>query len=206
MINRIVTVALKHRPMVLLLVAGLLTAGIWSFRKVPIDSFPDVTPALVQVFTVSPGLSPVDVETLVSYPIEVSMYGLPDLERVQSTSIFGLSGVNIYFKDGTDIYFARRLVMERLAKAREEIPAGLGTPELGPITTGLGEVFMYTLRTKEGADYSPMELRTMQDWIVKPMLRTIPGVTEVLSIGGQVRQFQVNLHMETLVLRQKQWD
>ncbi|MFQ5666199.1 MAG: efflux RND transporter permease subunit [Candidatus Binatia bacterium] len=201
MINRLVGAALKNRLLVLVFIAGLAAAGYWAFREVPVDSFPDVTPPLVQVFAVSPGLSPVDVETLISYPIEISMYGLPGLERVQSTSIFGLSRVSIYFEDGTDIYFARRLVMERLAKARQEIPPGLGEPELGPITTGLGNVFLYTLRNKGHAGYSLMDLRTLQDWIVKPMLRTVPGVTDVLSIGGYVRQYQVRLNMNALLAR-----
>ena len=201
MINRIVDAALKNRLMVIIMLAGLGGIGYWSFRKVPIDSFPDVTPSMVQIFTVSPGLSPVDVETLISYPIEISMYGLPGLDRVQSTSIFGLSRVNVYFDDGTDIYFARRLVMERLAKAREEIPPGLGTPSLGPITTGLGRIMMYVVRNKPGAEFSPMDLRTAQDWIVKPMLRTVPGVTDVLSIGGDVRQFQIRLDMIALIAR-----
>ena len=136
MISSLIRTALANRLLVLVFLAGVVGAGYLSFRNVPIDSFPDVTPSMVQVFTSSPGLSPVDVETLISYPVEISMYGLPNLERVQSTSIFGLSRVNIYFEDGTDIYFARRLVMERLAKAREEIPPGLGNPQLGPITTG----------------------------------------------------------------------
>jgi len=166
-----------------------------------VDAFPDVTPAMVQIFTESPGLSPVDIEAQISYPVEVAMYGLPGLTRVQSTSIFGLSRVNIYFEDGTDIFFARRLVMERLAEAVEEIPEGLGEPGMGPLTTGLGEVFMYELRNSEGADWSPMELREAQDWIVKPMLRTVPGVTEVLSVGGEERQFQVRLDPKALLAR-----
>lgn len=201
MIERIIDLALGNRLLVLLFVLVLGGVGYASFRDVPVDSFPDVTPALVQVFTVSAGLSPIDVETQISYPIEISMYGLPGLERVQSTSIFGLSRVDAYFEDGTDIYFARRLVMERLAKAREEIPEGLGSPELGPITTGLGTVMMYVVRNREGASWSPMELRTAQDWIVKPRLRTVPGVTEVLSIGGFVRQYQVQADMNALTAR-----
>ena len=201
MINWLVDTALKNRLLVLVFVAGLIVAGYWAFRRVPVDSFPDVTPTLVQVFTASPGLSPVDVETLISYPVEISMYGLPGLERVQSTSIFGLSRVSIYFEDGMDIYFARRLVIERLARAREEIPPGLGEPELGPITTGLGNVFLYHLHTKDGANYSLMDLRTAQDWIVKPMLRTVPGVTDVLSIGGYVRQYQVKMDVNALLSR-----
>lgn len=201
MIDRFIERALANRLLVLLFIVGLAGAGYASFRDVPVDSFPDVSPTLVQIFTSSPGLSPVDVETQISYPIEISMYGLPDLDRVQSTSIFGLSRVDVYFRDGTDVYFARRLVMERLAKAREEIPSGLGSPELGPITTGLGTVMMYVLRNTDGASYSPMELRTAQDWIVKPRLRTVPGVTEVLSIGGFVRQYQVQVDMEALLGR-----
>ncbi|MAT66724.1 MAG: CusA/CzcA family heavy metal efflux RND transporter [Gammaproteobacteria bacterium] len=201
MIDKLIRAALANRLLTLVLVLGLAGAGVYSLQRVPIDSFPDVTPSMVQVFTVSPGLSPVDVETLISYPVEISMYGLPGLKRVQSTSIFGLSRVNIYFEDGTDIYFARRLVMERLAKAREAIPKGLGEPELGPITTGLGRVFMYTIDNKEGASHSPMELRTAQDWIVKPMLRTVPGVTGVLSIGGYEKQYQVKLDQNALVAR-----
>ncbi len=130
---------------------------------------------MVQIFTASPGLSPEDVETLISYPVEISMYGLPGLKRVQSTSIFGLSRVNVYFSEDTDVYFARRLVMERLAKARAEIPGDLGEPQLGPITSGLGRVMMYTLETEPDSDISLTELRELQDWVVKPMMRTVPG-------------------------------
>ncbi|MEC9482668.1 MAG: efflux RND transporter permease subunit, partial [Halomonas sp.] len=201
MINRLISMALANRLLTLVLVVALAAGGVYSMLKVPIDSFPDVTPPMVQIYTSSPGLSPVDVETQVSYPIEISMYGLPGLDRVQSTSIFGLSRVSVYFEDGTDIYFARRLVMERLAAAREKIPEGLGDPRLGPITSGLGQVFLYEIRNKEGADYSLMERRTAQDWIAKPMLRTVPGVTGVLSIGGQQKQYQVRLDQNALVAR-----
>ncbi|MGM0577757.1 MAG: efflux RND transporter permease subunit, partial [Myxococcota bacterium] len=201
MIDRIVEVALTNRLLVLVLTAGILGLGYASFRQVPVDSFPDATPTMVQVFTEAPGLSPVDVEKQISYPIEISMYGLPHLERVQSTSVFGLSRVNVYFEDGTDYYFARRLVNERLQEAREAIPPGLGEPGLGPMTTGLGRVFMYEIRNAEGADWSLTELRSAQDWIVKPMLRTIAGVTEVLSLGGFQKQYQVRLDLEALLAR-----
>lgn len=201
MIDKLINYALKNRLLVIIGLAALIGAGYFAFRSVPTDSYPDVTPPMVQVFTVSPGLSPVDVETQISYPIEISMYGIPNLKRVQSTSIFGLSRVSIYFEDGTDVYFARRLVMERLAKAREEIPKGLGEPQLGPITTGLGNVMMYQVKNKEGAENSLMDLRTAQDWIVKPQLRTVPGVTGVLSLGGDVRQYQINVDMNALVSR-----
>ena len=201
MLEQIIDRVLKNRLTIFLMVAAVAVYGYFSFQEVPIDSFPDVSPPLVQVFTSSPGLSPVDVETQISYPIEISMYGLPKLDRVQSTSIFGLSRVNIYFEEGTDIYFARRLVMERLSKAREEIPPGLGEPQLGPITTGLGTVMMYEVTNKDTASNSLMELRTAQDWIVKPQLRTVPGVTGVLSLGGDVRQFHVDADMNALVSR-----
>ena len=201
MLEQIIDKVLKNRLTIFILVAAVALYGYFSFRDVPIDSFPDVSPTLVQVFTSSPGLSPVDVETQISYPIDISMYGLPKLDRVQSTSIFGLSRVNIYFEEGTDIYFARRLVNERLSQAKNEIPDGLGEPQLGPITTGLGTVLMYEVKNKEGYDHSLMDIRTAQDWIVKPQLRTVPGVTGVLSIGGDVRQFQVKADMNALVSR-----
>ncbi|MBH02724.1 CusA/CzcA family heavy metal efflux RND transporter [uncultured Salinisphaera sp.] len=201
MISRFVRTALANRVLTLVAVAALALAGVYSFNKVPIDSYPDVTPSMVQIYTASPGLSPVDVETQVSYPVSIAMYGLPGLERVQSTSIFGLSRVNVYFEDGTDIYFARRLVMERLAKAREQIPEGLGEPQLGPITSGLGRVMMYTLENTQAGQYTPTELRTAQDWIVKPQLRTVPGVTGVLSIGGYEKQYQITLDPNALSAR-----
>ena len=202
MVNKIVEVALRNRLMVLVLTLGVLGLGYWSFKKVPVDAFPDATPTMVQVFTAAPGLSPVDVEKQISYPIEISMYGIPKLERVQSTSVFGLSRVNIYFEDGTDYFFARRLVFERLQEAREAIPEGLGNPSLGPMTTGLGQVMMYVVTDEPGGkDYSLMELREAQDWIVKPMLRTSPGVTEILSVGGHERQYQVRLDIGKMLAR-----
>ena len=198
MIDGLVRYALNNRLLVLVAVTALALGGYLSFKQLPVDAFPDATPTMVQIFTASEGLSPVDVETLISYPIEISMYGLPKLEKVQSTSIFGLSRVDVYFEDGTDIYFARRLVRERLAEARRQIPPGLGEPELGPITTGLGRILMYTM---EGEGYSLMEKRTFQDWIVKPQLRTVPGVTGVLSIGGYEKQYQVKLDQNALLAR-----
>lgn len=198
MIEGLVRRALANKLLVLIAVAALGIGGYFSLTKLPVDAFPDATPTMVQVFTASEGLSPVDVETLISYPIEISMYGLPNLEKVQSTSIFGLSRVDVYFEDGTDIYFARRLVMERLADARRQIPPGLGEPELGPITTGLGRILMYAM---EGDNHSLMEKRTFQDWIVKPQLRTVPGVTGVLSIGGFEKQYQVKLDANALLAR-----
>lgn len=199
MTERLIRFALANRLLTLMAALGLIIGGVTAFRQIPLDAFPDATPTLVQVYTASEGLSPVDVETLISYPVEISMYGLPNLSRVQSTSIFGLSRVDIYFEDGTDIYFARQMVLERLAQARRQIPSGLGDPQLGPITTGLGRVLMYTL---EGEEHSLMEKRTYQDWIVKPQLGTVPGVTGVLSIGGHEKQYQVNVDPDALLARQ----
>ncbi|MFB6345107.1 MAG: efflux RND transporter permease subunit [bacterium] len=201
MINKLVDVALDNRLLVIVLLVALIGAGVWAFQTVPINAFPDVTPSMAQIFTVSPGLSPVDVEKQISYPIEVAMYGIPKLKRVQSTSIFGLSRVSVFFEEGTDVFYGRRLVLERLSQAKQAIPKGLGSPKMGPMTTGLGRIFMYRVRSKEGYDHSLMDLRTAQDWIVKPQLRTIQGVTGVLSIGGDVRQFQVQLDMNELLAR-----
>lgn len=201
MINSIIEFALKRRALIFVLVAGVAALGYFSFRTVPIESFPDVTPTMIQVFTSSPGLSAEDIETQISYPIERAMNGLPKVARIQSTSVFGLSRVNIYFEDGTDVYFARQLAAERLNQAKAEIPAGLGDPQLGPITTGLGTVFMYTLQNKPGYHFSLTQMRTAQDWTVKPLLRTVPGVTEVLSVGGFERQYQVNVNQNALLAR-----
>jgi len=201
MINALVNYALSNRLLVIVFVIGVSLAGYFSFNKLPVDAFPDATPTMVQIFTTSPGLSPVDVETLISYPVEVSMYGIPGLERVQSTSIFGLSRVTVYFEDGTGVYFARRLVMERLAEAVRQIPAGMGEPELGPISTGLGRIMMYSLVEDEGFEFTLEEMRTIQDWIIKPQLKTVPGVTGVLSIGGDVKQYQVNIDARALQAR-----
>ncbi|MES1930171.1 CzcA family heavy metal efflux pump [Salinisphaera dokdonensis CL-ES53] len=201
MINSIIRLAMANRLMVLVAVAALAIGGYFSLRSLPVDAFPDATPALVQIYTASPGLSPVDIETLISYPIEISMYGLPGLEKVQSTSIFGLSRVDVYFEDGTDIYFARRLVNERLADARRDIPDGFGEPQLGPITTGLGRILMYSVENTDGAEHSLMDRRTVQDWLIKPQLRTVDGVTGVLSIGGYEKQYQVSLDMTAMTAR-----
>jgi cobalt-zinc-cadmium resistance protein CzcA len=201
MIDRLINASLRNWLLTLVAVIGLAGGGYWALSNVAVDAFPNVSPPLVRVFTQSPGLSPVDVEKQISYPIEIAMYGLPGLERVQSKSIFGLSRVTIYFEEGTDIYFARRLVMERLQKARDRIPEGLGQPQLGPITTALGNVMMYEVKNETGADHSLTERRSAQDWLVKPRLRTVPNVTGVLSLGGYVKQYQVRLDMDKLLAR-----
>ncbi len=196
--EKIIQLALRSRLLVLALGALVVAAGWWTYQRLPIDAFPDVSPSLVQVFTVTEGLAPEEVERYVTFPVETAMNGLPNLEQVRSVSNFGLSVVSVYFEEGTDIYFARQLVGERLQEARESIPPGFGEPEMGPISTGMGLVLFYYLDDKTG-EYTLEELRTMQDWIVKTSLQTVPGVTEVLGIGGYERQFQVIVDPEALL-------
>jgi len=196
-ISRIVDFALKQRLLIVVGALVLVGLGYRAIRTLPVDAFPDVSPVLVQIMTEAPGLAPQEVEQLITYPIEVSMNGLPGVTRVQSISQFELSMVSVYFEDHVDIYFARQIVFERLQSAREEIPPGLGDPELGPITTGLGQVYQYLVI----GDGVPLDsLRTIQDWIVKLQLRTVPGVTDVLSFGGEVKQYQVQLDPGRLLM------
>lgn len=196
--DRLLNFSLQNRLLALVVAVVVVAAGYSSYRTLPVDAFPDVSPSLVQVFTETEGLAPEEVEAFVTYPLEVAMNGLPGVERIRSVSNFGLSVVNIYFEDGTDIYLARQLVNERLQAAREQIPALFGDPTLGPISTGMGLVLFYYL-ADEGGLRSLEELRTIQDWFVKRQLQTVPGVTEVLGIGGYEKQFQVNVHPENLL-------
>ncbi len=190
MIERLIDFALRQRLLTMVVTAALFGGGVWAYTQLPVDAYPDISPVLVQVFTETEGLAPEEVEQLVTYPIEVGMNGLPGLELIRSVSNFGLSVVNVYFEEGMDIYFARQLVNERLQEAREQIPPGLGDPVMGPISSGLGQILFYYLDAP-AERYTLEELRTIQDWIVKRNLQTVPGVTEVLSIGGHVRQYQV---------------
>lgn len=196
MIDSLIQLSLKQRLMVVIATLGVVLAGVWAIKNLPIDAFPDVTPTLVQIITESEGLAPEEVEKLITYPVEVSINGIPGVKQVKSISAFGISMVSVYFKDGTDIYFARQLILERLQKAKEDIPQGLGDPEMGPITTGLGQVYQYIV---EGKDKDTTELRTLQDWIVKFNLRTVPGVTEISSFGGEVKQYQIRLNPHLLL-------
>jgi len=176
----------------------IMAAGYYSYLRLPVDAFPDVSPSLVQVFTETEGLAPEEVEKYVAYPVEVAMNGLPHLKKIRSVSNFGLSVVNIYFEDGMDIYFARQLVNERLQEAREQIPKGFGEPQMGPISTGMGLVLFYYLEDETGKR-SLEELRTIQDWLIKFHLQTVPGVTEILGIGGYEKQYHVVVHPDALL-------
>lgn len=196
MIDAIIQGALKQRFLVILGALGLLAFGIWSTLRLNLAAFPDVTNIQVQVNTQAPGLAAVEVERLITFPVESVMSGLPGVEQVRSVSKTGLSVVTVVFDDSTDTYFARQLVLERLQVAKERIPNGLGAPELGPLTTGLGQVYKYILASPT---LDTMELRAINDWQVKFQLRTVPGVTDVLSFGGQVRQYQVNVDPNRLI-------
>ncbi len=196
--ERLIQFGLQNRLLVFALGLMVAAAGFRSYQQLPVDAFPDVSPNLVQIFTVTEGLSPEDVEQYVTFPVETAMNGLPGLENVRSVSNFGLSVVNVYFKDGIDIYFARQIVNERLQEARQAIPQGFGEPGMGPISTGMGLVLFYYIEDTTGR-YSLEELRTIQDWLVKFHLQTVPGVTEVLGIGGYEKQFQVRVHPEALL-------
>ena len=196
--EKLIRFVLRSRLLMVVLGVLVLAAGWFSYRQLPVDAFPDVTPALVQVFTETEGLAPEEVEKFVTYPVETAMNGLPNLEEIRSISNFGLSVINIYFEDGTDIYFARQLVGERLQMAREEIPSGFGDPEMGPIATGLGQILFFVVED-EKQDRTPEEMREIQDWLIKFNLQTVPGVTEVLSLGGEVKQFQVRVRPADLL-------
>lgn len=186
---------LARRAAVLLVFCLLAAAGAVAWSRLPVDAFPDVTNVQVMVLTKAPGLSATDVEQRVTYPVEQQMGGLPKVEQVRSVSRAGLSQVVIVFRDGADPWFARQVVFERLAGARASLPPGI-EPEIGPLSTGLGEIFQYTL---EGDGFPPMEKRSIQDWLIAPRLRTVPGVTEVNSFGGEVKQYHVIVRPESLV-------
>ncbi len=190
MIDKLVQFSLRNRLLMVVLAVLVMAGGYYSYLRLPVDAFPDVSPNLVQVFTLTEGLAPEEIEKYVTYPVEVAMTGLPGVEKIRSVSNFGLSVVNVYFEDGMDIYFTRQLVNERLQEAREQIPEGFGEPAMGPISTGMGLVLFYYLEDTTG-EYSLEELRTIQDWVVKFHLQTVPGVTEVLGIGGWEKQYHV---------------
>lgn len=196
MFEKIIRFAIEQRWLVLLCVLGMAILGIFSYQRLPIDAVPDITNVQVQINTEAPGYSPLESEQRVTFPIETAMAGLPNLEQTRSLSRYGLSQVTVVFKDGTDIYFARQLVNERIQEAKAKLPGDLA-PTLGPIATGLGEIYMWTVEAKEGAlkpdgaPYTPTDLREIQDWIIKPQLRTVPGVTEINTIGGYAKEYQV---------------
>lgn len=196
MFERVIRFSIEQRWLILLAVLGMAALGIFSYQKLPIDAVPDITNVQVQINTAAPGYSPLEAEQRVTYPIETVMAGLPGLQQTRSLSRYGLSQVTVIFEDGTDIYFARQLVNERIQSARESMPSGI-SPVIGPISTGLGEIYLWTVEAEEGAKkadgkpYTPTDLREIQDWIIKPQLRNVKGVTEINSIGGYAKEFQI---------------
>jgi len=204
MFEKIIRFAIDQRWIVMLIVSGMAVLGLFSYQQLPIDAVPDITNVQVQVNTSAPGYSPLESEQRITFPIETAMAGLPGLHETRSVSRYGLSQVTVIFKDGTNIYFARQLVNERIQEAKGKLPAGI-EPAMGPISTGLGEIYMWTVDATEGARkpdgtrYTPLDLREIQDWIIKPQLRNVPGVTEINTIGGYAKQFQVAPKLDQLV-------
>ena len=204
MLERILRISIHQRGLILLAVLAMAALGIYNYQRLPIDAVPDITNIQVQINTPATGYSPIEAEQRVTFPIEMAMAGLPNLEYTRSISRYGLSQVTVIFKDGTDIYLVRQLVNQRIQEARSRLPVGI-VPTMGPISTGLGEIFMWTVnadkgaRKPDGAAYNSTDLREIQDWVIKPRLRTVKGVTEVNSIGGFVKQFHVAPYPEKLI-------
>lgn len=194
MLDSILQFALRQRLLVLIATAILIGTGLWAMKRLPVDAFPDVTNVQIQILSQAPGMAPTEVEKLVTFPIETTMAGLPRLDQVRSLSKIGLSVITVAFQDGVDIYFARQQVFERLQQAKESLPKGI-EPQMGPITTGLGEIFQYIL---EGEGRDIREIRAIQDWIIRPLLRTVPGVADINSFGGKVKQYEVVIDPDKL--------
>ena len=205
MLENLLQFSIRHRWLVLLATLGFAALGVVNFQRLPIDAVPDITNVQVQINTEAPGYSPLEAEQRVTFAVETAMAGLPKLDYTRSLSRYGLSQVTVVFKDGTDIYFARQLIAERLQSLRTQLPPGLD-PAMGPLSTGLGEIFMFTVepesattRKPDGSAYTSTDLRELQDWVVRPQLRNLKGVTEVNTIGGFVKQFHVTPHPDRLI-------
>lgn len=200
MLNKIIRFSIKNKLLIGLMTLTLIIWGVWSATKLPVDAVPDITNNQVQIITVTPTLAAQETEQLVTYPIEQSLANLPDLEEMRSISRFGLSVITVVFHDDVDIYFARQLINEKLKEAEEKIPEGIGTPKLAPVSTGLGEIYQYVIHPKRGAEnkYTAMDLRTLQDWIVARQLYGTPGVAEVNSFGGLLKQYEVGVNPDRL--------
>ncbi|MGB5297161.1 MAG: efflux RND transporter permease subunit, partial [Thiogranum sp.] len=199
MLSRLIDQGVENRLLVVLALLATVVGATLTVPSLNLDAFPDVTNVQVVVNTEAPGLAAEEVEQLITYPIEAVMYALPDVEEVRSISKTGLSVITVVFEEGTDIYFARQLVFERLQAAREQVPEGVGVPELGPNTSGLGQVFQYVLKTSDAEQYDAMRLRSLNDWVVKLLLMPVEGITDVLSFGGDVLQYQVQIDPSQLL-------
>ncbi len=203
MLERLINFSIRQRWLILIATAAIAVLGIYNYQRLTIDAVPDITNVQVQINTEAPGYSPLEAEQRITFPVETAMGGLPHLEYTRSVSRYGLSQVTVVFKDGTDIYFARQLVNERIQEVKSKLPPGI-EPSPGPITTGLGEIYMFNVeaetgaRNADGSEITPIDLRTVQDWIIKPQLRNVPGVIDVNSIGGFVKQYHVTPHPDKL--------
>ena len=200
MLDKIIHFSIHNKLIIGIFTLGLVIIGIYSFKKLPIDAVPDITNNQVQVITLSPSLAAPDIERLITFPVELTMASIPNLTEIRSISRFGLSVVTIVFTDDTDVYWARQQVFERLSQAQSQIPPGIGYPELMPLTTGLGEIYQYTLHTKKGYEkqYNAMELRSIQDWIVRRQLLGTKGVADVSSFGGYLKQYEIAIDPDKL--------
>ncbi len=204
MLERILQFSIRQRWLVVITTMAVAAFGLYNYTRLPIDAVPDITNVQVQINTEAPGYSPFEAEQRVTYLVETAMAGLPRLDETRSISRYGLSQVTVIFEDGTDIYFARQLIAERIQEVKSRLPPGL-EPMMGPIATGLGEIFLWTVEaepgatTPEGLPYTDMDLRTIQDWIVRPQLKTVPGVADVNSIGGYTKQFHITPYPDRLM-------
>lgn len=203
MLERIIQFCLQRKALIISASLLIIIAGIYSYTKLPVDAFPDVTSVQVEIVSEAPGLSALEIERFVTYPVEMSMRGLPGIEQMRSVTKFGISVVTIVFKDDVDIYFARQLVSERLGEAKESMPEGVET-SMGPVATAMGEIYQFTLEGVEPKD--PQEkirylanLRTLEEWVVNPVLKSVSGVSDINSFGGYFKQFQVVVSPEKLV-------
>lgn len=197
MFEKLIQFAIEQRIVVMICVLIMAGLGIASYQKLPIDAVPDITNVQVQINAAAPGFTPLETEQRITFPVETAMAGLPGLQQTRSLSRSGLSQVTVIFEEGTDLYFARQLVSERLQSAKEQLPEDIEAV-MGPISTGLGEIFLWTVEAEDGAlnaegkPYTPTDLRVIQDWIIKPQLRNVPGVAEINTIGGFAKQYQVS--------------
>ena len=200
MINKIIDFSINNKFIIGLFTVVLIGAGIWSMTQVPVDAQPDITNNQVQVITQAPNLGTEDIEQFVTYPVEIAMSNLPGVNEIRSISRFGLSVVTIVFEDDMGTYLPRQLVAEKLNQVKSEIPEGFGQPSMGPISTGLGEIYQYTLEVDEAFkdEYTPTELRTIQDWIVRRQMAMVPGVVEVNGVGGKIKQYEVAVDPDEL--------
>jgi len=200
--KKIIDISLRYRFFVILAILAITLLGIYQYTQIPVDAFPDISPVMVPVFAEAHGMAPEEVERLITFPIESAMNGLPGIKQIKSTSAFGMAIIYVYFEDDVDIYFARQIVSERLSEAQAQLPEMHEPPVLGPTSTGLGQIFIYYLTMDPDIDTNGKEastyLREINDWVVKYQLQTVSGVTDILSIGGHVLQYQIRINPHAL--------